>query len=182
MRIPPVSELAGEGVRLRPLRPEDAPAIYAACVDTETQRFTMSLPEPYRLEDAEEFVALVGDWAREGIEQAFAIVEPPADDWCGTIGIRFGERPSVGYMVAPGARGRGLATRALRVAARWAVAEAGVERLELTTHPENVASQRVAEKAGFVREGLLRAYLVSRRDGTRRDSVLFSLLPGDLTA
>ncbi len=62
---------------------------------------------------------------------------------------------------------------------RWALAEAGVLRLELTTHPENVASQRVAEKAGFVREGVLRSHM-AYRDGRRRDSVLFSLLHSDL--
>ena len=48
----------------------------------------------------------------------------------------------------------------------------------LTTHPENVASQRVAEKAGFVREGVLRSHMAYRE--CRRDSVLFSLLPSDL--
>jgi RimJ/RimL family protein N-acetyltransferase len=50
--------------------------------------------------------------------------------------------------------------------------------LELTTHPGNIASQRVAEKAGFVREGVLRSH-IRFREG-RRDSVLVSLLPGDL--
>jgi RimJ/RimL family protein N-acetyltransferase len=51
--------------------------------------------------------------------------------------------------------------------------------MELATDPENVASQRVAEKAGFEREGILRA-LLPERDGGRRDGVMFSLLPGDL--
>lgn len=174
-------ELTDGFVRLRPLRAGDAPAIHAACVDPETQRFTVSLPDPYGLEDAEEFIRLAQVWAAEGREQTFAIVEPPADEWLGTISLRFGDRPSVGYMTAPAARGRGLATRALTLVSRWAIAEHGVERLELTTHPENVASQRVAEKAGFVREGVLRDYLVSGRDGRRRDSVVFSLLPRDLT-
>ena len=76
------------------------------------------------------------------------------------------------------ARGRGVATRATKLLSRWALTEADVERLELTTHPENVASQRVAEKAGFTREGVLRAHTAFREG--RRDSVLFSLLPSDL--
>jgi RimJ/RimL family protein N-acetyltransferase len=51
-------------------------------------------------------------------------------------------------------------------------------RLQLHTDPENVASQRVAERAGFTREGVLRAYN-GRRDGTRADAVVYSLLPQD---
>jgi RimJ/RimL family protein N-acetyltransferase len=55
----------------------------------------------------------------------------------------------------------------------------GVQRLELTTAPENVASQRVAERAGFSREGVLRGLVATKENG-RRDSVMFSLLPADL--
>lgn len=54
-----------------------------------------------------------------------------------------------------------------------------MQRLELMTDPDNRASQRVAEKAGFQREGVLRSHLL-HRDGRRRDSVMFSLLPGEL--
>jgi RimJ/RimL family protein N-acetyltransferase len=54
-----------------------------------------------------------------------------------------------------------------------------VDRLELLTDPDNAASQRVAEKVGFRREGVLRSH-VSHPDGRRRDSVIFSLLPGEL--
>jgi hypothetical protein len=52
-------------------------------------------------------------------------------------------------------------------------------RLQLHTDTENVASQRVAEGAGFTREGVLRAYN-GRWDGTRVDAVVYSLLPQDL--
>lgn len=55
----------------------------------------------------------------------------------------------------------------------------GVGRLSLITDPENLASQRVAERAGFRREGLLRAWHPTRSG--RRDSVMFSLIPDDLT-
>jgi RimJ/RimL family protein N-acetyltransferase len=51
--------------------------------------------------------------------------------------------------------------------------------MELITDPDNAASQRVAEKAGFTREGVLRSHLL-HPDGRRRDSVMFSLLPGEL--
>ena len=54
-----------------------------------------------------------------------------------------------------------------------------LERLELITDPDNRGSQRVAEKVGFQREGVLRSHLL-HPDGRRRDSVMFSLLPGEL--
>ena len=85
----------------------------------------------------------------------------------------------IGYWVARHARGRGVATRALRTLCRWALTELGLQRLELVTDPENRASHRVAENVGFRREGVLRSHL-EHRDGRRRDSVMFSLLPGEL--
>ena len=84
----------------------------------------------------------------------------------------------VGYWVRREARGRGVATAALRLAAGYAFEARGVGRLQLTTHPANRASQRVARRAGFTREGTLRGWLLTP-DG-RRDSVMFSLLPGEL--
>ena len=76
------------------------------------------------------------------------------------------------------ARGRGLATAALRLLSRWALDTLPVVRLQLTTHQDNPASQRVAQKAGYTREALLRAWADQR--GTRVDLVMWSLLPGDL--
>ena len=81
--------------------------------------------------------------------------------------------------MTPEARGRGIATLALRTISRWAVDELRLGRLELAADPENHASQRVAEKAGFQREGIMRSAL-EYRDGSRSDSVFFSLLPEEL--
>jgi RimJ/RimL family protein N-acetyltransferase len=140
---------------------------------------TISLPTDYRIEDALDFVRRAREWEETGTQVVRAIADAETDAWLGTVDVRLGEQPSIGYMVSPRARNRGVATKALIQHARWAIRERGVERLELTTDPENIASQRVAEKAGFVREGLLRAYSRAR-DGRRRDSIMFSLLPSDL--
>ena len=68
-------------------------------------------------------------------------------------------------------------TRSLELVSEWAFTGLGIERLQLTTHLDNPASQRVAAKCGFVREGLLRRYGVQR--GQRVDLVMFARLPDD---
>jgi RimJ/RimL family protein N-acetyltransferase len=70
------------------------------------------------------------------------------------------------------------ATQAVRLLTRWTFAELGLARLELTCGPDNEASQRVAERCGFVREGLVRSPVPFK--GTRRHSVLYGLLPDEL--
>ena len=79
----------------------------------------------------------------------------------------------------PAARRRGLVTRAIRLVSPWAFQALGAERLEGRTDPENIASQRALERAGFTREGLERG---SRSvQGVRKDMICWSLLPSDLT-
>jgi RimJ/RimL family protein N-acetyltransferase len=95
------------------------------------------------------------------------------------MGVNAQRTGHVGYWCASGARGRGITTTALRLLSRYAFDELGLERLELVTDPDNHASQRVAEKAGYRREGILRSH-IRHPDGRRRDSVMFSLLPGEL--
>jgi RimJ/RimL family protein N-acetyltransferase len=82
----------------------------------------------------------------------------------------------VGYWLFPDARGRGLATRAVRAVAREAFAS-GLSRIEANVRIGNDASERVLERAGFTREGIKRRLL--RHDGGRADATLFSLLPGE---
>ncbi|RCV41573.1 hypothetical protein SETIT_9G147500v2 [Setaria italica] len=87
-------------------------------------------------------------------------------------------RASVGYRVARAHWGRGVATRAVRAAAEAVFAAwPWLLRLEAVADVENPASQRVLEKAGFVREGTLRKYIVLK--GRPRDMVMFSLVDTD---
>src|SRR5512146_2713173 len=113
---------------------------------------------------------------------ALPIPDPPLGD--GVVMLRQREERDLSAIErglrepAHEARGKGLATRAVRLISRWALRELGLPRLGLFTEPWNVASQRVAERAGFQREGVLRSW--TEIDGRRRDYVSFSLLPGDL--
>ncbi|PAN45795.1 hypothetical protein PAHAL_9G143000 [Panicum hallii] len=87
-------------------------------------------------------------------------------------------RASMGYRVAHAHWGRGVATRAVRAAAEAVFAAwPWLLRLEAVADVENPASQRVLEKAGFVREGTLRKYIVLK--GRPRDMVMFSLVDTD---
>jgi len=77
----------------------------------------------------------------------------------------------------PLARGRGLATRAVDLLSQWALAEAGIARVEAWVDPANTASQRVLTRAGFRREGILRSFL-SHAD-RRADAAVFSRTTDD---
>ena len=109
---------------------------------------------------------------------------PPGATVAGSIGVRLGDPAQavaeIGYWVARDARGRGFATRALRLLAGWLLDEMALARLQLQADLRNEASQRVAEKVGFTREGVLRSSRFNVRRGERVDVVLFSLLPGEL--
>jgi RimJ/RimL family protein N-acetyltransferase len=76
-------------------------------------------------------------------------------------------------------RGQGVTTRALLLAADWAFGSAACQRLVLRADTLNLPSQRVAERAGFVREGVERSARFSPRQGRRVDFVVYSRLPGE---
>ena len=146
----PVPALGDAVVSLRPWRETDVPAKLMAFGDPVVQRFSWSRTAPYT-------EAGGGSLYDVDLEQS---------------------RAAVGYWLAPAARGRGVATHAVRLLARWAFSGLGLARLELTCGPDNEASQRVAARCGFVREGVLRSHIAFK--GDRRDTVVFSVLPHEL--
>jgi RimJ/RimL family protein N-acetyltransferase len=82
----------------------------------------------------------------------------------------------IAYLAREEGRGRGLMTRAVRLLCDWLLEE-GVGRIELRTHPDNEASQKLAQRAGFQREGLERGSIWLH--GERVDAIVWSLLPTD---
>jgi RimJ/RimL family protein N-acetyltransferase len=162
--------LADGDIAVRPLVEADAEAVAAAARDPLIPYYT-SVPENYTLEHALEFIGRGGN--------EFAIVDADTDELLGVIGfvLRHG-RGDFGYWLAKEARGRGVATRALRLLSRWAAEEHDLGRLQLLVEPENLASIRVAERAGFRREARLRSYVEMR--GARRDVYMYALLREDL--
>ena len=172
---PPDPPLASGAIVLRAWRAGDAAAIADACRDPEIQRW-LPLPDPYSIDDARAFIELSARQWADGSSANMAIADRDTDAVLGAIGLHMDspERFSVGYWVAPLARGQGVATRATRLVARWAFAAFPIARLELYTIAGNHVSERVAIRAGFTYEGMLRRWLVHRGDPC--DASMFSML------
>jgi [ribosomal protein S5]-alanine N-acetyltransferase len=175
----PDPPLSVGGIVLRRCGPGDIGWITAACSDRELSRYVPAIPYPYSSADARAFVEQAARGWAEGSHAPFVIAQAPDGEGLGLIALHLSAADpglaEVGYWLRREARGHGAATMAVRLVAGWAFGELGIERLSLETDPENHASQRVAERAGFTREGVLRAWMPTATG--RRDSVMFSLLP-----
>ena len=168
------SPLSDGVVALRSWTRADAPAI-VECIagDDVLAAWLDRLPQPYTLADAEVYLGMEG-------EEKFAVTDARSGRVLGSIGLTWHE-PEVaeaGYWIRADARGRGLMTQALRLAAGHAFAR-GAARVQLRADVENIASCRVAEKAGFTREGVLRAAHWNARLGRRQDWAMYSLLASE---
>lgn len=179
---PPEPPLTDGEVKLRPWGERgDAEAIVAACNDRAIAEFLDQIPQPYTRPDAEAYLEMCRVGWLDGAMTNFAIV---VDGWAvGSIGVRWLEADQgvaeVGYWVAPEARGRGHCTRGVRLASTWAL-DQGAARLQLRADVMNEPSNRVAENAGYTREGVLRSSRYNPRRGRRVDFAMWSLLPGEL--
>jgi len=155
------------------------PGLEAVLDDPDVQRFTR-VPVPAPPGFAEAWVERYEQGRRDGSRDAVAVV----DDAGAFLGAAFavdvdreGRTVELGYLVAPAARGRGVAAEALRLLTDWAFAELDVLRIELRISPGNEPSRRVAARCGYVREGLLRS--MPFKQGLREDVEIWSRLPSD---
>jgi RimJ/RimL family protein N-acetyltransferase len=173
-------------VTIRPWRKDDVDALVQRINDPLVAAFLDQIPQPYTEEHASAWVEVADESWEAGNMAAFAVEVDGVDGPVGGVGVRFFEgldagSGEVGYWVADEARGQGVATAATRLAAEWAFeVDSRLERLQLRADVENVASNRVAEKAGFTREGVLRAQRYNARLGRRVDFAVWSLLRAEL--
>ena len=173
---PPEPRLEAEEIALRPFRIDDAAAVVAACRDPEILRFTF-MNDGLTEAEAVEWILRVNSRWEDG-HPLFAIVDPD-DRLLGEVGLNVNARHISAeghYWVTASQRQRGVASRALGLVADWGFSR-GIQRLFLVIHPENVASNRLAERMGFTREGVLRSYEPVKDQ--RPDLVSWSLLPDD---
>jgi ribosomal-protein-serine acetyltransferase len=153
----------------------------AAC-SPEFTRFAPWCHPAYSLADSEQFIAHCEIGWADGSAFTYALLDADTGELCGGIGLNQPNRAhgcyNLGYWVRPSRQRQGLAGLATRHLARVVFADLlHVQRLEILTVPENLASQRTALAAGATQEGLLRQRL--RIGGEQRDAVLFSLVRTD---
>ncbi|WP_433531609.1 GNAT family N-acetyltransferase [Micromonospora sp. CA-263727] len=167
-------------LRLRPLEERDLDAVVTTCQDPDTLRWT-TVPENYDRIQAESFLTLCRDGWAGGTAASFVIADP-GDRYAGMVDLRLSATDpllaDVGFMTAPHARGRGYQPAALTAVTAWGFAALGLARIEWQANVGNVASRRVAEKAGFTVEGTARGGLNHR--GARVDAWVGALLAEDL--
>jgi RimJ/RimL family protein N-acetyltransferase len=178
----PADGLVDGPTALRSWRDTDVPGLVAAAQDPEIPRWLTRLPQPYGQAEARAYLLTRYDHLHAGTGAPFAIVD--AGDRNRVLGaitlMRLAwehRRGEVGYWLGREARGHGNATRAVRLISEWGFGALGLERIDLFAATGNLRSQRVAERAGFTREGILRAYMRGR-DG-QLDAVAFGLLAAD---
>ena len=177
-------ELTEGPLLIRPFREEDAYLLYEAVRESVSQ-VSPWLPwchQNYSIEESREFIGSRELASQGGEWYSFGIFEKNDGTFLGGVGINFINRvhqlANLGYWVRTSATGSGIATMATRLAARFGFEELGLHRIEIVAAVGNVPSQRVAEKAGAKREGVLRKRLLIH--GESLDAVLFSLVLEDL--
>lgn len=163
-------------ISLRPWSEADVDEM-VACLDgdEEISRWLEQIPQPYTAADAQAFLSRTD-------ETTFAVVDAEDGSVLGGIGLKWNDAHDVaeiGYWARLEARGRGVTTRAVKLASSLAFEE-GAARVQLRADVENVSSRRVAEKAGFTAEGVLREAHWNPRLGRRQSWVMYSVLPGEL--
>lgn len=129
------------------------------------------------IQDLQQFIQ-VQDWRQSAAQIKFAIASKATDELRGTIGLHTvsltNKSAEIAYDIHPDDWGKGIATSACRALTTWAHDIVGLHRVQASALDSNLASQRVLEKAGFEREGLLRAYRIVGEES--RDYWMFSAL------
>ena len=164
-------------IRLDPLGAQHAEAMDALARDDGVAQFTR-VPHPAPEGYGSVWVERYTRGRDEGTNAGFAIVDSESGDFLGFVAlVRLDletQEAEAGYIIASRARGRGVATRGLRVLTDWAFAEFPLERIELFIDVANPASEVVAQRCGYTREGVLRwTYL---KPGLRSDTIVYSKL------
>lgn len=154
--------------------------VAALVSDPDVLRFT-HVPVPPPADFPLRWIERYEQGREDGTRQGFAFVDEADGRFLG-IGLavrieREARTVELGYIVAPEARGRGVGAEGLRRLTKWALDELGALRVELQIAVENEGSRRVAERAGYVSEGVLRSLYF--KDGIRLDTEIWSRLPTD---
>jgi RimJ/RimL family protein N-acetyltransferase len=174
-----VPVLEADGVRLRPFTDADVPRIVEGLGDREVQHWLSFMPREPGETDARRYLEKVRERLATGHTLAWAFCTPDDDRLLGEVGLyRLAEEAELGYWTHPEGRGRGLTTRAARLAADHAFDTLGLDRLAACAAAANTASRRVLERLGFRAIGVQRR-AATTGDGAPADLAAYDLLPGE---
>jgi RimJ/RimL family protein N-acetyltransferase len=170
-------EIRGRGVRLRGFRDSDVGRIVEACSDARTSYWLVSMPHPYRADNALAYLEATAEMAARGTGLAWCIADPKDDRCLGSISLDglggYSQRGEIGYWAHPDARGRGVVGEAVRLVTGHAKESGLAASLLIRCASSNTASRRVAEGAGYREIGIQPAS-EPVGDGTLADLVLYS--------
>jgi len=185
--------IEGDGIRLRPWRPEDAPRIVEACDNERTSYWLGKMPKPYTLSDAEAYLQDRIEVLATGSAVGWAVADAVTDDAIGSVALfdlMAGRQAELGYWTHPSVRGRGVMTGAVRLALSHGFGALGLRRVAVFAAIDNVASRHVIESCGFrligierqaveIRTGLAdhAAYDLLAEEFARRSQELEDLTP-----
>lgn len=177
-------ELTDGTILLRQYREEDIDALYEAAREsvTETSPWLPWCHPEYTRGESEAWIRSRPEaWEKE-TEYTFAVFDSSSGKFLGSCGIhsitRTHQFGAIGYWVRTSATGKGVATRATRLTARFGFEELGLCRIEILVATGNDASMRIAEKVGAHKEGLLRKRIMIR--DKMFDATLYALFQEDL--
>lgn len=178
-----MTELSDGQVMIRPYRAEDTNAVYEA-VRESIREISVWMPwchPDYAIEETTAFITSREEAWTSDREYTFGIFDAGTRKFLGSTGLNFVNRvhncANLGYWVRSSATGRGVASAAARLVARYGLEHLGFQRIEILAAVGNLPSQRAAEKAGALREAVLRKRLLVK--GEPQDAVLYSLVAED---
>jgi RimJ/RimL family protein N-acetyltransferase len=176
---PPDPMLVDDSIRLVPLTPAYKRELETLVLDEGVRTYTRVPTEP-SADFVETRLGFYENGWRDGSRAGFA-VETHDGEFLGLgMFVRLeseGRQGEIGYVIRPAARGRGMATRTLRLLTDWGFDQLELERIELWIDARNTASERAAERVGYVREGVLRSYWF--KEDIRCDFGVWSRLRSD---
>jgi len=171
-------------ISIRPYRADDSGALFEAVRESVGQisPWLDWCHANYSRSDSEAWASSREAAWRSGEDYSFVIVDCATQRFLGGCGLNQINHThgfaNLGYWVRSSWTGRGVATAAARLLARFGFQQRGFKRIEIVAAVNNRASQRVAEKVGAHREGVLRCRLMIH--GRLHDAVLYSLIWADL--
>lgn len=177
------TELSNNFVKIRRYCVDDAPLLFEAACESVNEMFAWSswCHPNYTIEESQSFISCTEAAWNQKTRFGFAVFDTSSSLFLGGVGLNSINRKNnfanLGYWVRTGQTKRGIATAAVLLAAEFGFNDLGLNRIEILTAMGNVASQRVAEKAGAKKEGILRRRILLHN--RPQDAIMYSLIAPD---